>query len=108
MYKNLSLKAKIITLVFGVLAGLIIAGGIIMYYENSIVAYTRVAIHNNINEETQQKLKLATDSLANAFWELVRGLYEATQIQIIATGIEKFRFEDDKSGYYFAYKEHIP
>ncbi|WDL74960.1 cache domain-containing protein [Helicobacter winghamensis] len=108
MYKNLSLKAKIMTLVVGMLIGLIVAVGIVMYYEKSMIADTRIAIHDGVSQEVEQKLKLATDSLANTLGEFVRGLDEATQIQIIATGIEKFRFENDKSGYYFAYKEHIP
>ncbi|TLD79349.1 chemotaxis protein, partial [Helicobacter sp. MIT 11-5569] len=108
MYKNLSLKTKIMVLALGMLIGLAIAIGIVMYYGKSMVANTRVAIDNGIRQEVEQKLKLATDSLANSLGELVQGVDEESQIQIIAKSIEKFRFEDDKSGYYFAYKEHTP
>ena len=108
MYKNLSLRMKILVLIFGMLIGLAIAVGTVIYYEKSMISDTRVAIHDGISKEVEQKLKLSTDSLASTLGEFVRGLDEATQIQIIAAGIEKFRFEDDKSGYYFAYKEHSP
>ena len=33
---------------------------------------------------------------------------EKSQIAIIAKAIEKFRFENDKSGYFFVYKDHVP
>ena len=39
---------------------------------------------------------------------MIKGLDEKTQIAVIAKAIEDFRFEDDKSGYYFAYKEYVP
>ncbi|MBX7545250.1 cache domain-containing protein, partial [Helicobacter turcicus] len=108
MYKNLSLKTKIMVLALGMLAGIVVAIGVVIYFEKNIISDTHIAIHDSVKQEVEQKLKLATDSLAYTLGEFVRGLDEKTQIQIIAKGIENFRFEDDKSGYYFAYKEHIP
>ena len=108
MYKNFSLKVKIIILVAGMLVGLFIAVAVILHYAKNIFNDANEAISNSTKIETQQKIKLATDTLAFSLGEFVRGLDEKAQIQIIAEGIEKFRFENDKSGYYFAYKEYTP
>ena len=108
MYKNFSLKVKIIILVAGMLVGLLIALAVILHYAKNIFNDANEAISNSTKIETQQKIKLATDTLAFSLGEFVRGLDEKAQIQIIAEGIEKFRFENDKSGYYFAYKEYTP
>lgn len=108
MYKNFSLKVKIIILVAGMLVGLFIALSVILHYAKNIFNDANEAISNSTKIETQQKIKLATDTLAFSLGEFVRGLDEKAQIQIIAEGIEKFRFENDKSGYYFAYKEYTP
>lgn len=108
MYKNFSLKVKIIILVAGMLVGLLIALAVILHYAKNIFNDANEAISNSTKIEIQQKIKLATDTLAFSLGEFVRGLDEKAQIQIIAEGIEKFRFENDKSGYYFAYKEYTP
>lgn len=108
MYKNFSLKVKIIILVAGMLVGLLIALAVILHYAKNIFNDANEAISNSTKIETQQKIKLGTDTLAFSLGEFVRGLDEKAQIQIIAEGIEKFRFENDKSGYYFAYKEYTP
>ena len=46
--------------------------------------------------------------MAQSLGALIKGLDEKQQIAVIAKAIEDFRFEDDKSGYYFAYKEYVP
>ncbi|WP_172402354.1 cache domain-containing protein, partial [Helicobacter sp. 13S00401-1] len=53
------------------------------------------------------KLQVATNSVASILGELVKGLPEKEQIAIIAKSMEKFRFESDKSGYYSAYQGTI-
>ncbi|PAF41957.1 methyl-accepting chemotaxis protein, partial [Helicobacter sp. 11S02629-2] len=50
------------------------------------------------------KLRVATSSVASILGELVKGLPEKEQIAIIAKSMEKFRFENDNSGYYSAYQ----
>ena len=66
------------------------------------------AIHSALEYEIKEKIKLSTDALAKSLGELVAGLDENSQIAIIAKAIENFRFEEDKSGYFFACKEHTP
>lgn len=108
MFKRLSLKLKISVLVVGVIVSLVSISGIILYFKEDMIRNTDAEIHKAISQEVEQKIKLATDTIAEALGELVVGLDEPSQIAIIAKAIEKFRFESDKSGYYFAYKEHTP
>ena len=108
MYKNLSLRAKILLLVFNMLVGFILLIGIVFYYEKSMETDTYNAIHSALEYEVKEKIKLSTDALAKSLGELVAGLDENSQIAIIAKAIENFRFEEDKSGYFFACKEHTP
>ena len=108
MYKNLSLRAKILLLVFNTLVGFILLIGIVFYYEKSMETDTYNAIHSALEYEIKEKIKLSTDALAKSLGELVAGLDENSQIAIIAKAIENFRFEEDKSGYFFACKEHTP
>ncbi|MDY4427342.1 MAG: methyl-accepting chemotaxis protein [Helicobacter sp.] len=67
-----------------------------------------MSLNSVIEQEVTQKIKLATDSVAYSLGELVGGLDEKSQIAIIAKAIEKFRFENDKSGYFFVHKDHVP
>lgn len=54
------------------------------------------------------KTKTLTIAMASALGQLVAGLPEAEQIRIIDDAIAKFRYEDDESGYYYAYKKTTP
>ena len=108
MYKNLSLRAKILLLVFNMLVGFILLIGIFFYYEKSMETDTYNAIRSALEYEIKEKIKLSTDALAKSLGELVAGLDENSQIAIIAKAIENFRFEEDKNGYFFACKEHTP
>ncbi|WP_297681113.1 cache domain-containing protein, partial [uncultured Helicobacter sp.] len=108
MYKRMSLKAKILVLMLGIAVSLISIFGTIEYFKQDITRDTSMEVHKAVSEEVEQKIKLATDTLAESLGELIVGLDEPSQIAIIAKAIENFRFESDKSGYYFAYKEHTP
>ena len=105
-YKNFSLKIKILILSSGAIISLLALVCIIMFNKQSLDRQAKSEIQHIITTEIEQKLKLATDSLAVALGELVKGKSESEQIAIIAEAIEHFRFGDDKSGYFFAYKEY--
>ncbi|TLD96146.1 chemotaxis protein, partial [Helicobacter jaachi] len=108
MFKYLSLKYKIIILALGSVVSFIVLVALVLRGENEIAIHSTAQIQKMISEEVEQKIKLSTDSLADSLGALIEGKSEAEQIDIIAKAIEKFRFEDDKSGYYFAYKEYVP
>lgn len=57
--------------------------------------------------QTKEKVKLLNEAMADALGNLVAGKSEQEQIQIIAEAIESFRYEEDKSGYYYVYKGTI-
>ena len=68
---------------------------------------TQAQIVAMLQQEIEAKIKLSTDSMASALGEIVKGLDEKEQIQIISKAISKMYFEDDKSSYYFVYKEGV-
>ena len=104
----LSMKFKVFVLVCSVFIGIIAILMIVMLHERKMTKETGSQIHVLLKQEVEQKIKLATDSMAASLGELVKGLPEDEQIKIIDNAIDKFRFEEDKSGYFFVYKEHTP
>ncbi len=108
MFKKLSLKMKIIVLFLGyclALVALIVSG---LWSERE----ARISVEENMNtiirSEIELKLKLATDMLASSLGMLVKELSEENQVMLLNQAISEFRFEDDKSGYFFAYKDYTP
>lgn len=106
--KNLSLKLKVFVLICSVSLGLIVALIIVALHQREMTTETGKQIYGIIGQEVEGKIKLATDSMAMSLGALVKGLPEKEQIEIIANAIEDFRFEEDLSGYFFVYKEHVP
>ncbi|RAX56640.1 hypothetical protein CCZ01_08870, partial [Helicobacter monodelphidis] len=108
-YKNLSLKIKILLFANGTIIPLFILMGIIYMSSQNIRDLTDREVYNILKDEYKDRLQLATDSVANIIGQLLEdSKSESEKIAIIAQAIEKFRFEDDQSGYYFVYKVHTP
>ncbi|UZP66819.1 methyl-accepting chemotaxis protein [Desulfovibrio mangrovi] len=60
---------------------------------------------NVMLEDHKRRLKLATDTIAEALGVLIADApTKEEQLEIIRKSIDKFRFEDDNSGYYFVYE----
>ncbi|WP_207801040.1 cache domain-containing protein, partial [Helicobacter cinaedi] len=108
MFTYLSVKYKISILIFGSFLSFAVLVGLVFIGEKEIAEQSVERLHDLIQEEVEQKLKLSTDSVAQSLGALIKGLDEKQQIAVIAKAIEDFRFEDDKSGYYFTYKEYVP
>ncbi|WP_236096867.1 hypothetical protein [Helicobacter magdeburgensis] len=100
MFKYLSLKYKILILIFGSFLNFAVLVGLVFIGEKEIAEQSVERLHDLIQEEVEQKLKLSTDSVAQSLGALIKGLDEKQQIAVIAKAIEDFRFEDDKSGYF--------
>ena len=107
MYSNLSLKYKFLALALGSLMSFAIFVGFMLLGKEEIAESMQDNLDKVIQKEIEEKIKLGTDSMASSLGALVAGLDEKAQIEIIAKAIEDFHFENDKSGYYFAYKGHI-
>ncbi|HEB9420342.1 TPA: cache domain-containing protein, partial [Campylobacter coli] len=61
---------------------------------------------NLLNKEIDVKIELLTKSMAIALGDLIKNVdSEEEKVKIIATAIENFRFEEDKSGYFFVYQK---
>ena len=106
-YKNLSLKSKFLSLVIGFFIAFVIFLVLTILGEAKSSKATQEQIVAMLQQEIEAKIKLSTDSMASALGEIVKGLSEKEQIQIISKAISKMYFEDDKSSYYFVYKEGV-
>ncbi|WP_120946004.1 MULTISPECIES: methyl-accepting chemotaxis protein [Helicobacter] len=56
-----------------------------------------------------EQLKLATDALAHSISNAIKDApTDALKKRIVSDILHGFRFEEDKSGYFFAYEEYVP
>lgn len=106
-YKNLSLKSKFLSLVIGFFIAFVIFLVLTILGEAKSSKATQAQIVAMLQQEIEAKIKLGTDSMASALGEIVKGLDEKEQIAIITKAIDKFNFEDDKSGYYFVFQKGV-
>ena len=106
-YKNLSLKSKFLSLVIGFFIAFVIFLVLTILGEAKSSKATQAQIVAMLQQEIEAKIKLSTDSMASALGEIVKGLSEKEQIAIITKAVDKFNFEDDKSGYYFVFQKGV-
>ncbi|EAL3068970.1 methyl-accepting chemotaxis protein, partial [Campylobacter coli] len=79
-----------------------------IFYYNNLQGSEKIAqiTKNLINKEINIKVELLTKSMAIALGDLIKNVHsEEEKVKIIATAIENFRFEEDKSGYFFVYQK---
>ncbi|EKA0238063.1 cache domain-containing protein, partial [Campylobacter coli] len=79
-----------------------------IFYYNNLQGSEKIAqiTKNLINKEINVKVELLTKSMAIALGDLIKNVHsEEEKVKIIATAIENFRFEEDKSGYFFVYQK---
>ena len=108
-YQDLSLKLKILFFISGTIVSFAVLIAILYISSTHLTEQLKEETYESLELAVKDKLKLATDSVANAIGDLLIDVQsEEQKIAIIAQAIERFRFEDDKSGYYFAYKLHVP
>ena len=108
MFNRLSLRIKLASLVFASTISFAELVVFVFVEQEELAQQASDHLYQVIQTEVEQRIKLSTDLLAESLGTLVKGRNEAEQIRIIAEAIEDFRFEDDKSGYFFAYKEYVP
>lgn len=93
MFKYFSLKFKILILVMGCCVSFGTLVGLLIFNQTKVTNHMGEEITQLVQKEVEQKIKLATDSMALSLGVLVKGLPEKEQIEIIAKAIEDFRFE---------------
>ncbi|MCL2320446.1 MAG: methyl-accepting chemotaxis protein, partial [Treponema sp.] len=104
MLRNLSIRSRIIAIIavlLLVMAGIIVA---LLFTAESINKSGIEITGEEIMKEQKDKLKLGTETMAVALSKALEGVTNRQQQHdIIKKYIQDYRFEDDKSGYYFTY-----
>jgi methyl-accepting chemotaxis protein len=104
MLRNLSIGTRVIVII-GVLALSIIALVATVYVTAHRVKDTGIADAGEVMLEGQrEKIKLGTQTMAIALSKALEGVRDRQeQHDIISAHIKDYRFEEDKSGYYYTY-----
>lgn len=99
---QLSIRKKMLML--GAICFISMLATFAIFYYNNLQGSQKIAqtTKNLINKEINIKVELLTKSMAIALGDLIKNVHsEEEKVKIIATAIENFRFEEDKSGYFF-------
>lgn len=104
MLRNISIGTRIIMIIIILL--LVIAGIMVTFYftaEN--INLSGIATTEDVMMTGQQeKIKLGTQTMAIALGKALQGVTDRQkQHDIIKSYIQEYRFEEDKSGYYYTY-----
>jgi methyl-accepting chemotaxis protein len=92
------------------LLGLIVLflGGVIFAFHNNANMIKDMGVKASSEamlDGQKQKLQVSTHSLAVALGDLVKDVPgEAARVALLRTAVDKIRFEDDDSGYFFIYR----
>lgn len=108
MLRNFSISIRFIVLMF--ITVLLLCGIMLSFW--SLTGEVRdVGVENVYEvmlEGQKEKLKIATHSMAVALGEVIKDAQNAyEQQEIIRAGVDRIRFEEDKSGYFFVYEETV-
>ena len=104
MFRKISIANRII-LINGMLLLVVFALTGAIYFTSIAVQESGLAeIKRVMFEEQKDKIKLGTETMATALGVALKGVSNRQeQHDIISSYIKEYRFEDDKSGYYFTY-----
>ena len=105
MLRQLSIGMRI----FLVLAVMVLfIGGTVaafLYNSETIKTISVSQVDQRMLEGQKQKLQVATHTVALSLGEIVAGMDDdEARVELIRKAVDKIRFEDDKSGYYFVYQ----
>ncbi|MFK4765224.1 methyl-accepting chemotaxis protein [Desulfobaculum sp. SPO524] len=109
MLRRLSIGFRIF-FVLGVMV-LLFAGAIVSFYAISaqLESISVTTVQEKMLKGHKDKIRISTHSMALTLADAVRGLdTEQQKMDAIREMTNDIRFEDDESGYYFAYKGTVP
>jgi len=105
MLKNLSIGGRFIVLLVSMFLFLILSGSMFLMEIRDIVGIGIHEIESVMLQGQKDKIEVATRGVALALGEQLQNVDgEEAKIDFIRKSIDKFRFENDKSGYFFVYK----
>lgn len=109
----MKLRNKSLTWRFGALLSLLIIffGAILIalkIFSGSVSKLSGSQVSEVMLNEEKQKIEVATNTIALALADLFpEGASDSVKVEMIRTAVDKIRFEEDKSGYYFVYRKTI-
>ncbi|MGM0443314.1 MAG: methyl-accepting chemotaxis protein [Fibrobacterota bacterium] len=104
--RNISIQRRFLiqlTLLFLFLAGMI---GVIMILTGRIADFSGREVSRVMHREKEQKIAVATHAMARSIADLLpRDADREATILMIRTAVDRIRFENDSSGYFFVYEK---
>lgn len=107
MIKNIGMKLAVQFLAAVILFSSLFVVVLTVVNMNYVKNAGQEIVEDAMKKEIDGKIKAAVSSMAESLGVLVKDLPEDEQLALIDKAIDKIRFEDDKSGYYFVYKKTV-
>ena len=104
MLRNYTISCRIICLVGMTLLFLLVMAGLSYRMTQTVIDEGTGLGREQLLHAQRARIKDVTHSSAQGLAALTQGLPEAAQLRIITDFVEKSRFEDDGSGYFYVYK----
>ncbi|WP_104638410.1 methyl-accepting chemotaxis protein [Helicobacter bizzozeronii] len=103
---------KQILMLWGFVMGAIFVVLVLFYHNNKrSVSHVNRLVSNDLQELLEEQIKLSVDVLAFSISETLKDIPHATDAQkkkVVADMVANFRFEKDRSGYFFVYEGYVP
>ncbi|BCZ17658.1 hypothetical protein NHP190003_09400 [Helicobacter sp. NHP19-003] len=105
--RSFSLGKQIVALWLLTIAVVVVTVLLFMHGNNQSVKRTNELVGKDLRALLGEQLKLATNAMAHSLAKAIKDTEgdEAKKV-IVAHMLDGFRFDDDKSGYFFVYEEH--
>ena len=105
MIKNLSIGGRFILLLLSMFIFIILSGAMFLTEISEVVNTGIHEIESIMLKGQKEKIEVATKGIASALGEQLKSIDgKEAKIDYIRKSIDKFRFEDDNSGYFFVYE----
>jgi methyl-accepting chemotaxis protein len=104
MFRNISIATRIFAINAILFLTILVLIGVIYLTSVRVHEASLVEIGQVMLEGQREKIKLGTETMATALGDALKGITDRQQQHdIIKSYIQDYRFEEDKSGYYFTY-----
>ena len=104
MFRSITITKRICLYVFLTFGTLVLMAGLSFLMMDRIIDSGTDLAKKELLDAQRARIKDVTHASASGLARFTAGLPEEEQLRIIADYIEKSRFEDDKSGYFYVYK----
>jgi methyl-accepting chemotaxis protein len=105
MLKNLSIGGRFVLLLASMLLFLIICGGMFLYEISAVVDSGISEVETGMVQGHKDRIKVATCAAADMLGAHIKDLDdEAEKVNFARKVVDNYRFEKDKSGYFFIYR----